>query len=180
MAGVTTKRGTHSDYPGMVRADLVTGIVLTALGIAALIACLDMPRFEERQINPYTVPGLVPGMIAAIIILLGFSLTLRALKQGAVRLTPSSRPSSGASGTGTRLVLTLSMTLLYAAGLVGRLPFWLATGLFVFAFVALLEWRQDRTPTARIRALTFAAVYAVAVATLVTFVFQEIFLVRLP
>lgn len=160
---------------GMPRADFWTGIALVVLGIAALIACLDMPRFEERQINPYTAPGLVPGMIALVITLLGFFLTLRALKQGAVRAPLINLPRAG--GT---LWMTLGLTLLYAAGLVGRLPFWLATGLFVFAFVALMEWRQDRTPTDRFRALAFAAVYAVAVAAVVTWVFQEIFLVRLP
>ena len=44
-----------------------------------------MPRFEERQINPYTVPGLVPGMIAAVITLLGALLTLRAIRQRTIR-----------------------------------------------------------------------------------------------
>ena len=76
--------------------------------------------------------------------------------------------------------MTLGLTLAYSAGLVGLMPFWLATGLFVFAFVALLEWRQDRPPGERFRDVAFAAVYAVAVAAMVTWVFQDIFLVRLP
>lgn len=180
MAGVNTEDRAPGDSPAMPRADFWTGIVLAALGIAALIACLDMPRFEERQINPYTVPGLVPGMIAAVITLLGFLLTLRALKQGSVRPTPVIQPGGDATAAGTRLILTLVLTLLYAGGLVGRLPFWLATGLFVFAFVALLEWRKGWPPAERFRAVAFAAVYAVIVAAIVTWVFQEIFLVRLP
>lgn len=175
MAGLNAEDATSSG--GMARADLLTGVALMVVGVAALAACLDMPRFEERQINPYTAPGLVPGMIAAVIALLGALLTVRAIRQRSVRLTPASRPSAG--GT-RRLWLTLFLTLTYAAGLVGRLPFWLATGLFVFAFVALLEWRSDRPPAKRLPALAFAAVYAVAVGTVVTWVFQDIFLVRLP
>lgn len=180
MAGVSTGR-TSAATGGMPRTDLWTGIALVALGIAALIACLDMPRFEERQINPYTVPGLVPGMIAAVITLLGALLTLRAIRQRTIRSTQislldTSSPRMG----GQRLWVTLGLTLAYSAGLVGLLPFWLATGLFVFAFVALLEWRQDRQPGERLRTLAFAAAYAVAVAAVVTWVFQEIFLVRLP
>ncbi len=179
MAGVSLENAAPEGANGTPRADLWTGVVLMALGIAALIACLDMPRFEERQINPYTAPGLVPGMIAAVIALLGFFLTLRAARQGMIRPTPSSLPRAGGTGA-RRLWLVLALTLAYAAGLVGRLPFWLATGLFVFAFVALLEWRQDRMPGERLRALAFAAAYAAAVAAVVTWVFQEVFLVRLP
>ncbi len=142
-------------------------MALMALGIAALIACLDMPRFEERQINPYTAPGLVPGMIAAVLALLGFFLTLRAARQRSVKAPPTKNPPGGAA----TLWVTLGLTLAYAAGLVGRVPFWLATGLFVFAFVAILEWRRDRPPGEHFRALAFAAVYAVAVAAAVTWVF---------
>ena len=47
----------------MVKADFVTGLVLVALGIATMVASLQMPRFAELNINPYTVPGLVPGGI---------------------------------------------------------------------------------------------------------------------
>ena len=160
------------------RADFWTGLVLVVLGSAALLASLDMPRFEERQVNPYTAPGLVPGVIALVIAILGLLLTLRAARQGS-RNDGEARDRAGAAGR-RRLWLTLFLTLLYAAVLVSRLPFWLATAFFVFAFVALFEWQETATPIQKARTLGFALAYAGVVAAVVTWVFQEIFLVRLP
>ena len=79
-----------------------------------------------------------------------------------------------------RLALALALTVGYAAGLVGRLPFWLATGLFVFAFIAVFEWRLGADRTGGFRGLAIAAAEAAAASAPVTFVFQSIFLVRLP
>ena len=56
---------------GMVRADLATGLVLVALGVAVVVESLRMPRFEHLNVNPYTVPGLVPGALGAVILVLG-------------------------------------------------------------------------------------------------------------
>ena len=77
------------------------------------------------------------------------------------------------------------LCLVYPLVLVGWLPFWLATGLFVFAFIVAFEWSpQDgeaAPSSARQRAvLLWAAVQSVLVAAIVSIVFQELFLVRLP
>ncbi|MGI9418427.1 MAG: tripartite tricarboxylate transporter TctB family protein [Geminicoccaceae bacterium] len=165
-----------TDNPN-ARADFWTGLVLIVLGSTAFIASLDMPRFEEREINPYTIPGLVPGAIALVIAILGLLLTLRAARQRAAA-DPSEK--TAATVRSRRLWLTLLLTLTYAAVLVSWLPFWLATALFVFAFVALFEWEANSTSTQKARTLGFALAYAGLVSALVTWVFQEIFLVRLP
>ena len=79
-----------------------------------------------------------------------------------------------------RLSLALILTLGYAAGLVGWLPFWLATALFVGGFVALFEWPMAQDRSERVRRVGFAVLYGALIAAVVTFVFQELFLVRLP
>lgn len=163
--------------PPLVRADFVTGIALMAVGGLALTLSLDMPRFAERDINPYTVPGLVPAALGALILALGGVLTLRAARAGGWRLAEG-WAGGGGDGGGRRLGLTLALTLTYAGGLVGRVPFWLATFLFAFAFVALFEWSGARE--GRVRRLLTAMLYAALLAAAVTYVFQEIFLVRLP
>ena len=160
----------------MARADLLAGLAFLALGIGALALSLEMPRFEERNINPYTVPGLVPGALGLIIAILGAVLAGRSIRAGAFR---PAAPGGPVDRTAARQVgLTLVLTLGYAGLLVGRLPFWLATFLFVLAFVVVFEWRA--AASARLRRVAFAALYATLLSATVTYVFQEIFLVRLP
>jgi hypothetical protein len=166
----------------MAKADFVTGLVLIALGIATVVASLAMPRFEELNINSYTVPGLVPGALGVVILILGTALFVRAARAGGWRLlhrAPGRVPWLSDPGT-RHLALAALLCLAYAAGLVGRVPFWLATFLFVAAFVAAFEWPLARTHAERVRRLAFAVVFAGVVSAAVTFVFQEIFLVRLP
>jgi hypothetical protein len=167
----------------LIRADLITGLVLVAFGLAVLAEAIGMPRFETRRINPWTVPGLVPGLLAIVIAVLGAVLALRSVFSAALRVPPTELdPDELADirAARRRLSACLGICLLYALGLVGRLPFWLATGLFVFAFVTVFEWRQDDTPAARARKLAIAAVLAAAAAFFVPLLFERLFLVRLP
>ena len=166
----------------MAKADFVTGLVLIALGIATVVASLAMPRFEELNVNPYTVPGLVPGALGVIVLILGAALFLRAARAGGWRLLDGTAgEGSGRSHPGARnLALAVVLCLSYAAGLVGRVPFWLATFRFVAAFVAAFEWPHARSHAERLRRLAFAMAFAAVIAAAVSFVFQEIFLVRLP
>lgn len=160
----------------LVRADLVAGLVFVVLGLGTLVLSLDMPRFSERNINPFTVPGLVPGALGLIIAALGALLAIRSLRAGGLISRPATEPIS--RDVARQVGLTLVLTLGYAGGLVGRLPFWLATFLFVLAFVVLFEWRKNHQTS--VRRLAMAGLYAVILSAAVTYVFQEVFLVRLP
>lgn len=160
---------------GLPRADFLTGAVFVLLGIGVIWASLDMPRFEDRNINPYTIPGLVPGALGAIILALGAALFGRATLAGGWRLAAIRLPE----GPGVRrLLVALLLCLGYAAGLVGRTPFWLATFLFVSLFVVLFEW--PRGEARRPWRIAIALVYGAAISAAVTWVFQYVFLVRLP
>lgn len=162
----------------MVKADFVTGLVLVVLGIAVTVESIRMPRFEELNINPYTIPGLVPGILGLVILVLGGALCLRAARAGGYRL------GGGTAGPADpalrRLGLAVLLCLAYAAGLVGRIDFWLATALFVGLFVALFEWPLAASAADRWKRLAFAVAFGLVVSTVVTYVFQEVFLVRLP
>ena len=164
----------------MVKADFVTGLVLIALGIATVVASFQMPRFAELNVNPYTVPGLVPGALGAVLLVLGAALFVRAARAGGWRLwaRPGVRrqPDPGVP----HLLLAAALCLGYAGGLIGRLPFWLATLVFVALFVALFEWPLARNAREHARRLAVALGFGAIVAAAVTLVFQEVFLVRLP
>jgi hypothetical protein len=167
---------------GMVKADFITGLVLIALGVATVVASLEMPRFAELEVNPYTAPGLVPGALGAVILTLGGALFLRAARAGGWRLMER-HPGAGpwwADPGKRRLAIAVVLCLGYAAGLIGRVPFWLATFLFVASFVAVFEWRLAATAAERAGRLAFAFAFGALISAVVTLVFQEVFLVRLP
>jgi hypothetical protein len=165
----------------MVRADFVTALVLIALGGAVVAESLRMPRFAELDINPYTVPGLVPGALGVVLLVLGAALLVRATRAGGWRLFGGAAGSSAAADQGIRnLVLAVALCVGYAAGLIGRVPFWLATFLFVALFVVVFEGGRAQSGREQVRRLAFAVAFGGLVAAGVTLVFQEVFLVRLP
>lgn len=163
----------------MPRADFITALVLLAFGAAMLWGALAMPRFEQRAINPYSIPGIVPGILAGVNIILAAVLLVRSIIRGGYRLGGGGfRHLLGDPAT-ARLGLAFVLCLIYAVGLVGVIPFWLATAGFVTAFVVLFEWTMvapDRRWLMVLLALLLGGVIAVAV----TLVFQELFLVTLP
>lgn len=165
----------------LARVDLVTGLVLLALGLATTVESYRMPRLEERSIDPWTVPGLVPGFLGIIIAVLGLALAMRSLAAGGLTAPSQTGIDVAEVRAGRfRFFLCLVLCIVYAVGLVGRLPFWLATGLFVFVFIAAFEWNSGDDSRARTIKLAIAAVIAGAAATIVPFVFETLFLVRLP
>ena len=70
--------------------------------------------------------------------------------------------------------------LVYTLGLVGWLPFWLATALFVFGFIVVFEVVLAPRAAALARTLAWAAAVALVAGVAVVLVFERGFLVRLP
>jgi len=60
------------------------------------------------------------------------------------------------------------------------LPFWLAAAAFVSTTIAVLQYPQRRAANQVARGLTIAIVIGLGAGLLITLVFQEFFLVRLP
>ncbi|HEV7372028.1 tripartite tricarboxylate transporter TctB family protein [Arenibaculum sp.] len=158
---------------GMARADLITAAVLIALGVAVVYGSWTMPRLEMRGIHPSSVPGLVPGVLGALLVVCGVLLGARSRGAG-----PAER--SGGSNELWRLGVTTAIGLVYALGLVGWLPFWLATAVFVFVFVVVFEGPLGETKTDLRRSAVVALMLAVITGGAVSYIFQELFLVRLP
>ncbi len=151
------------------RADLYFSVVLTLVGAAAVFESWRMPRLENLGIDPLTAPGVTPALVGGVLTLLGLMLFVRSLAA-----VGAARPA--AEGGWGRFAVTLGLCLAYALGLVGRVPFWLATALFVAVFVLVFTWDRARA----LRRIAIAVGLAVATAAAVTYLFQSIFLVRLP
>jgi hypothetical protein len=95
-----------------------------------------------------------------------------------IRWAASPQTRSVVLRVGAFLVLGLA----YAAGLVGRggIPFWLATFVFVTGFVLVFDWTRRRDAGQTTKGVLFAVAIGAGTAFVVSYVFQEVFLVRLP
>jgi hypothetical protein len=164
------------------RSDLHGGLGWMVLGAAVLVGSITMDRLEQQNINPYTIPGLLPGILGIAMLLLGTLLALRSWRRGA--LAPSNLPFSAHQREVRKRVWTvIALCSVYSVGLIGHgLPFWAASALFVVASIVILQ-RMSRDETERRLTPKFwvkAIVIGVAAAVLTHLVFQELFLVRLP
>ena len=168
----------------MAGADLVTGLLLATAGIAILVMSIDMPRFEERGVNPWTVPGIMPGAIGAILALLATGLVVRSLRRmrraeddqaaECVESTSATRPTGA---------VAVAIAAIIAGGyvaLLGALPFGWLTFFFLIVFMAAFEFRQWRQEQRKWLRPAWIAGIAAALALVVPFVFETLFLVRLP
>lgn len=159
--------------------DLRASVGWLALGIAVLIGSVTMDRLERQGINPYTIPGLLPGLLGIVMILLGVLLGLRSWQRGGLHL-PRRAPERGFV---LRLGLVLGLIVTYAVLLVGHgLPFWLASALFVAASIIVLQapQRAEANRGMGLRDIAVAVAIGLGTGGIVHYVFQELFLVRLP
>lgn len=160
------------------RADLASAVVWMLLGGAIAVGSWRMDRLEHLHINKYEIPGLVPGLLGATILVLGVLLAIRALSRGAL----SPRERAPAARGSARMALVFGALLLYALVLVGHgLPFWLATSGFVSAFIFFFD-RERQTALGRStgRQLLLALVCGAVAGGAISMIFQDIFYVRLP
>jgi putative tricarboxylic transport membrane protein len=161
------------------RADLLTALVLLALGLAVIYLSWTMPRLEARRINPATIPGLVPLVLGVLLTLCSALLAVRSWRikapgawrgLAALLVTPEAR----------RVLAVMALALFYTLILVGWLPFWAASMLFIFSFIVLFEVVLTDAPMPLLQSAVWALGIAVAGGTGIYLVFARVFLVRLP
>jgi hypothetical protein len=178
------------------RSDLKDATGWVALGVAVLVGSLRMDRLEAQGVNPYTVPGLLPGLLGAAMILLGGVLALRSWRRGA--LTQALPPASAElREERKRIAIVLSLVLGYGLVLVGHssllvhllapgsligLPYWLASTLFVTTAILVLQRLSPEPEERRLTAGRCLKALAIGLGAslVIQMVFQEVFLVRLP
>ncbi|MFM8992417.1 MAG: tripartite tricarboxylate transporter TctB family protein [Alphaproteobacteria bacterium] len=160
------------------RADLAIAVVLFLLGAGIVWEAWNMPTFRERQGDIFTAPGIVPGFYGVAIAMLSLALGWRALgrRRRGLGATASEATTTGIAG----IALVALLGLVYAVGLVTRLPFWLASALFVAVFVLVFAWKPGATRQARIRLGATAVAIGLGAGIGVALVFERLFLVRLP
>lgn len=164
------------------RSDLKDALGWVALGVAIVIGSVTMDRLESQHVNPYTVPGLLPGLLGLAMVLLGGLLGVRSVRRGALH-RPLPPPDAHLREQRRRIWIVTVLCVTYGAVLVGHgLPFWLASTIFVTGSILVLQRissdEAERALTPRLWGKALAVGLGSAVITQV--VFQELFLVRLP
>ena len=172
----------------MDRFDLISAIILILFAGGALFESLRMDRLEELNVDPYTAPGLVPGLISCLLLLCGIVLLIRSLRRTGWRLGLSGAAIAGfVRNPGIRRVaLTLLLTFAFALGLFGRLDFPYAASIFVFAFIVLMSPPGSAASSlsvpfsVRLKAYAIALGIALVAGFSIDVIFTQIFIVKLP
>lgn len=159
-------------------ADLLSGGVWLALAIGIVAGSWKMDRLAHLQATIHTAPGLVPGLLGLALAIMGVLLILRSVRAGALA---QAQITGFSFRDHWRLLTALALCLIFALGLIGSgLPFWLAAAIFIAAFVFVFQFEDRKTAGTLARGAAFAAVFGLICGGAIHYVFQDLFLVRLP
>jgi putative tricarboxylic transport membrane protein len=168
-------------YEASPRQDLLGGVVWTALGCAISVLSWQMDRMTQQGATLHTAPGLWPGIVGALLATLGGALVLRSWRRAQRIGWDAAEADDTDYAPPSSFALAAAMFFVYALLLVGRgLPFWFGTALFVTAFVFVFQYVQRKAAGNVVRGLVVALTCGVLTAAIVTFLFEQLFYVRLP
>ena len=171
-----------SDAAASPRADLYDAIGWVILGVVVVVLSLQMDRLQDRHINPLTIPGLVPGLLGAGMVIVGAILGLRSWARGALY---QALPAVAEDQRQRRLRVLLAVILCcgYSVVLLGHgLPFWVASSIYVTCSILAFDRMSSDPAKRRIGLLAVAKALLIGVLSSVAvwLVFERLFLVRLP
>jgi Tripartite tricarboxylate transporter TctB family len=169
------------EQPAPPRTDLWIALAFFVLGAAIAGLALAMPTYANQKGEIYTAPGLVPGLYGVVMVVLGIWLGVRAIRQGALQAQADKQTAANTvASVDRKLVLAAGLCLVFVVILLGRMPFWLASAIFVAVFTTIFEWEAGRPWQVRARRIGEAVVLGLATGAAITLVFEKVFYVRLP
>jgi len=152
------------------RSDLWGGSCWVVIGVFIMVESIRMDRFDTMGATLYTYPGFVPGAISCLIVLLGLVMIMRGLKSKVIA-DENADPLFN-----KRFVISIMCMFLFSLVLLAHVHFLVAMALFVSTFTFLFA--NEETPLSR--RLISSSINGVISSCVVYFLFQEVFLVRLP
>ena len=166
------------DKKPSARSDLAQAVFWLVAGGAIFYGSWTMDRLANLGVQPFSAPGLLPGALGVFIIVLGAAMLVRALRAGALQ---SRLPTPGNVMDWRRVLPPTALCVAYAAVLVGHgLPFWLASWIFVTAMIGMLQFHERREGGELRRLALVALAIGAGAGIVVSLIFQELFLIRLP
>lgn len=168
----------EEDAKPSARSDLAQAVFWLGAGGALFYASWTMDRLANLGVQPFSAPGLLPGVLGVFIVVLGFTMLVRAMR--ALRKRAANPPATPAIEW-RRIALPLALCLGFAAGMVGRgIAFWLAAWIFVSLTVWTLQYRERHARNELGRLALVALAVGAGASVAITLIFQELFLIRLP
>lgn len=150
-----------------------------AAGVIILVASWRLDRLDKLNINPWSAPGLTPGVVGALIILVALALAVQAWREPPSAAAEDGQPS--AAGTGRRSLVAAVLCVLFAGYALGRgLPFVVEGALFILVFTSVFSYSIWRAEGRVARALMQTLAVAVGASLFISWLFESVFLVRLP
>ncbi len=164
------------------RDELLSAAIWASFGACIVVASWRMDRLGDRGINPWSVPGLTPGVIGTLMILLALALAWQALRAdvSGVADDASAQPSP-LPGSARRTLLAALLCVLFAGITLGHgLPFAAEGAAFIFTFTTIFSWPTWREERRIGRGIAQTLAIAVVASLLISWLFESVFLVRLP
>jgi hypothetical protein len=159
-------------------ADLISAVAWLTLAVGIIVLSWRMDRLAHLQVSIYTAPGLVPGMLGIALALMAAILFARAAGGGA--FAGVSWPRLTLAGH-WRLLVAFALSMVFAVVMVGSgMPFWLAAAIYVAAMVLIFGLAEADSERPIWRSAAFAIAYGSISGAVIHYVFQDLFLVRLP
>lgn len=164
------------------KADFVASLILIGFGVWIVIHSLNMPRFTEFGANPFSVPGIVPGILGTIISLLSLLVFIRSIRRRGYRLglSRSSLKRFFQDASSKRMLITCLVCIIYGLVLIGHIQYFTATFIYVFVFLIIFQYRFSEAFRIQWKLVLFSTIQALLIAGAVAVVFRYLFLVDLP
>jgi putative tricarboxylic transport membrane protein len=160
------------DKSALRKADLITGLLLIGGGAFAVVAGWKMPRSPrlEPTMAMVTSPGMLPLVCGALLAIMGGDLVGHAVRAGGLlERADLGRALQRITQPDVRRMAVVTLLLaVFIFGLIGRMPYWAATMLYL---AALMVYLRGASPIVTL-------ILAAAVAAGVDLLFGE--LVRIP
>lgn len=174
----------------MRRKDFISGIVLFCVGAAFFVASLRLPWLDSGY-NWHGAPGIVPAILAALLMLTGLRLVFRSrtnpkfyeqleqpdehellcdfsAEDEPIKDEPA--PPAYLNSEVKRALLVVLLCSIYVFGFLGKIPYLAATAIFLGAFMFIFKGAGI------IKTLFIAGIASMSI----WFVFYKIFAVFLP
>ena len=160
------------------RNDYLSAACWAAFGIIVVVASWRMDRLENLGINSWSVPGLTPGLVGALIVLLAAALAWQARRQVADVTAAETQDDAQAGKGWGRTLLAAMLCVLFAGVSLGHgLSFMVEAAVFIFLFVGVFSWSRWREEGVTARGLLTTLVIAVSAAAVTSWLFESVFLV---